>query len=134
MHALRAIHVRVVLLAIVAMLLHASSPALHVHARHATGDGSEWTEVCTGSGHTVLVRVDPATGDIVTAAADAADPHAGDPHCPQCLTHGGAVAHAAREPARVAVVSSDPIVGEHQTPDRLLLWSAHGSRAPPSSR
>jgi hypothetical protein len=61
MHALRAIRVRVVLLALVAMLLHASSPALHVHAQHSSGDGSEWAEVCTGSGGTVLVRVGPSS-------------------------------------------------------------------------
>lgn len=117
------------------MLLHTSSPALHVHAHPPAGDGFEWTEVCVGSGSTVLVRVDKPTGGTVAVSANAPpDSGADDAHCPLCLTHGGSLAAAAPEPDRLAAVSSDRFLEDHQVPDRLSLWSAQGSRAPPSPR
>jgi hypothetical protein len=135
MQALRAIRLRVVLLAIVALLLHATAPALHVHAQRASGDGSEWTEVCTGSGHTVLVRVDASTGDVVTAPVDApSGAPGGDHHCPQCLTYGGVAPAVVTGAAQIALASSDGIVEDQQAPDRILIWSAERSRAPPSGR
>ena len=135
MPALRAIRGRVVLLAIIALLLHASAPALHVHAHRISGDGSEWAEVCTGSGHTVLVRVDASTGNIVTAPIDAGTgAHADDDHCPQCATSGGVAPAAARVSTQVAVASSDESFEDQQAPDRPLIWSAGNSRAPPQGR
>lgn len=133
MYAFRALRWRVVPLAIVALLLHASAPSLHVHAKHTAGDGAEWTEVCTGTGQTVLVRVDAATGEAVTVDGTAlSSGHSGDHPCPQCLSAGTALP-ASSGPDHVAVVATGSFDGAHSAPDRSLLWSAQRSRAPPSA-
>lgn len=133
MHALRAFRLRVALLAIFALLLHASAPALHVHAHRASADGAEWAEVCTGSGHTVLVRVDASSGEIVTAPGESPRASSGDHHCPQCATHGGAAPAARTRSVDVAFASSAETVDDQQVHDRVLIWSAERSRAPPAN-
>lgn len=135
MHALRAIRVRVVLLAIIALLLHASVPALHVHAHRASGGNFEWTEVCTGSGNTVLMRVDASTGDVDTAPIDVGSgTSAGDRHCLHCAAAGGAAPAAVRVATSVALASPAEAFESQQAPDRALIWFAEQSRAPPPAR
>lgn len=134
MEVFRSLRWRVVPLAVVALLMHASAPALHVHAKHPSGDGAEWAEVCTGNGGTVLVRIDSSTGEAVAATGDApSSAHTGDHHCPQCLTLGSAAPPSSR-PAHVAVATTDRVHQGNSTPDRLLTWSAERSRAPPPTR
>jgi hypothetical protein len=134
MDVFRALRWRVVPLAVIALLMHASAPALHVHSKHRSGDGAEWTEVCTGTGGTVFVRIDPSTGEAVAATGGApSSAQSGDHPCPQCLTLGSP-APASSGPANVAVAAADRVHQGNSAPDRLLTWSAERSRAPPSTR